>query len=139
MGSGCLAGHGGVADRVAWLLLWNSATRLRLGLFAWGPRLLRHLQCLWPQLAGHVRGWDPSRPAGPPDSDGCARIRGLGAPESRTTIQWGWLLAKRMGFGQTPSLALPVRDCPDDGLQLDVAWYPGQLPDLPAKSDPAWV
>src|SRR2546425_1254518 len=84
--------------------------------------VFRPLQCLWPELACHVRGGDTARPGGLPDSEGRARVRGLGAPESRTRNQWGRLLAKCVGCGEASSLALSVRDSPDDGVQLDVAW-----------------
>src|SRR6266516_5024007 len=139
MGVGFIPGDGGAADRVAWLVLGDPTTRLRAGIFTWGPRLLWHLRCLWPELADSVRGWSPSRFTRFSDSDARARVGGLGAPESRTTSQWDQLLAKRVGFGQTPSVALRVRDHPDDRVQLDVAWHPGQLPDFPANADPGWV
>src|SRR6266536_5254893 len=136
MGSGFISGDGGAAHRVARLVLGDPATRLCIWLFARGSRLLRHLQRPGPELAGLVRGWGPSRSVGLPDSHARARVGSLGASESRTRSQWGRLLAKCVGCGEAASVALRVRDHPDDGVQLDVAWHPGQLPDLPAISDP---
>src|SRR6266446_3077066 len=139
MGVGFLPGDGSAANRVAWLVLGDPATRLCLGVFAGGPGLLRHLQCLRSELAGLVRRWGPSRSAGLPDSDARARVGGLGTPESRTRSQWDQLLAKCVGCGKAPSVALRLCDHPDDGLQFAVAWHPGQLPHLPANAGPRWV
>src|SRR6266516_4163916 len=91
------------------------------------------------RVACLVLGWGPSRLAGLPDSDACERVGGLGAPESGTRSQWDRLLAKCVGCGEAASVALRVRDHPDDGVQPDVAWHPGQLPNLPAISDPVRV
>src|SRR5438093_12332873 len=132
MGTWGVADDGNSADRSTWIVFRNSATRLRIRLSAGGNCVLDRVSVLW--LARPLRR---GRASGVPcvlHPDARAGIAGLVAPAARD----GGFLERRADCYKTSLGAFSLRHFVNDGVQCDVARYPGHVSNVSRRTTPLW-